>query len=69
MILARTWNANESGLLWEAEWIRDAEGRYKRLLIASGVFVPPRIYPDSKSFWAAYEQEKTEFHGRRGRRL
>jgi hypothetical protein len=62
--LARTWNGNESGTLWESFWYRQ-EGRYYKHLCAPGLFIPPDEFPDEDTFWAAFEKERTEFHGAR----
>ena len=60
--LARTWNSNESGRLWEALWYRK-DGRYYVATCAPGVFTPPHEYPDEAAFWAAFEREREQFGG------
>jgi hypothetical protein len=62
--LARTWNGNEAGTLWESLWYRQ-DGRYYRHLSGSGLFVQPDEFPDEAAFWAAFEQERDQFHGAR----
>lgn len=65
-ILARTWNGNESGTLWTAEWYRvyagDSATFWCRSFV-SGVFVPTSKFPDETAFWAAYKREAEDFHG------
>ena len=63
-ILARTWNGNESGLLWEKLWMRDEQG-YVSKLVASGVFVPPIRYATEAEMWEAFVAQRAEFHGER----
>jgi hypothetical protein len=60
---ARTWNANESGLLWERLWKVEDDGTCLSMTFAPGVFVPPARYASESAFWKAYDEEAAEFHG------
>jgi len=62
--LAKTWNANESGLLWEGLWYRQGD-RYLSVTFAPGVYSPPTVYADEAAFWAAFEAERSRFGGTR----
>lgn len=66
-VLARTWNRNESGLLWECEWYREGEGdsaTFWYRTFASGVFVPPYSFgQDITRFWKSYAGEAGAFYG------
>lgn len=62
--LARTWNFNQAGLLWEASWcVRD--GHYVRQSFASSFFMTPTVFRDAAHFWDEFEKEQALFHGAR----
>lgn len=64
--LARTWNSNEAGLLWERDWFVADDGSYRSRHYASGVFgVPDVVYRDEAELMLAFEKERARFYGRR----
>lgn len=64
VLIAQTWNGNESGMLWATDWYWEND-RYYSQVSGSGVFAPPHEYASPNSFWATFEQEQAQFHGRR----
>jgi len=64
-VLARTWNKNASGVLWEALWFYQEGASFGRRLIAPGVYAPDTIFENEENFWAAYESERQQFFGER----
>lgn len=64
VLLAKTWMANESGLLWSRDWGRNHAGYYS-LLVAPGVFMEPRYFASEHLFWKSFEDERAFAEGRR----
>jgi hypothetical protein len=62
MMLAVTWNGNESGTLWERLWVVDSDGLHTIKVCASGVFAPPTPFADASAFWEAFEDDRRRFH-------
>lgn len=59
VILAKTWNKNDAGTLWEGWWYIDENGYH-----SDGTYQPkPTDYLDEKAFWKAWRKQKKEFYG------
>lgn len=63
-LLARTWNRNGSGTLWECLWYTE-DGRYYSKVCASGLFAGPDEHENEEAFWAAFEKDRAQFRGER----
>lgn len=64
LLLAKTWNGNESGTLWECLWYRQ-DGRYYSKVCCPGFFGGPDEHQSEDAFWAHFEQDRAQFRGAR----